>query len=261
MNDPYSVLGITRGATDREIKKAYREMSRKYHPDSYTDETEKKWAEEKFREVQEAYNQIVDERSGKTSGYGNAGGYGSSSQSYSEEDQHLMAAMNYINARRFNEAINVLNGMENRSARWYFFSSYANLGLGNNAVALDYAKKAVDMDPGNTQYTQYYEQLQAAMATAAVPVICAVTCIVLTHCVNVWEEIFAHACSKKNGCPGYDGSSQYGAYTAGNRNSCKYIIFYGGSSLYDRNCCSFIWKGPGQRVFCSLPEFGFFLKS
>lgn len=76
MNDPYSVLGITRGATDREIKKAYREMSRKYHPDSYTDETEKKWAEEKFREVQEAYNQIVDERSGKTSGYGNAGGYG-----------------------------------------------------------------------------------------------------------------------------------------------------------------------------------------
>ena len=65
MNDPYSVLGITRGATDREIKKAYREMSRKYHPDSYTDETEKKWAEEKFREVQEAYNQIVDERSGK----------------------------------------------------------------------------------------------------------------------------------------------------------------------------------------------------
>lgn len=160
MNDPYSVLGITRGATDREIKKAYREMSRKYHPDSYTDETEKKWAEEKFRDVQEAYNQIVDERSGKTSGYGNAGGYGSSSQSYSEGDQHLMAAMNYINARRFNEAINVLNGMENRSARWYFFSSYANLGLGNNAVALDYAKKAVDMDPGNTQYTQYYEQLQ-----------------------------------------------------------------------------------------------------
>ena len=60
MNDPYSVLGITRGATDREIKKAYREMSRKYHPDSYTDETEKKWAEEKFREVQEAYNQIVE---------------------------------------------------------------------------------------------------------------------------------------------------------------------------------------------------------
>ena len=48
MNDPYSVLGITRGATDREIKKAYREMSRKYHPDSYTDETEKNGRKKSF---------------------------------------------------------------------------------------------------------------------------------------------------------------------------------------------------------------------
>lgn len=74
MNDPYSILGVTRGATDREIKKAYREMSRKYHPDSYPDESQKAWAENKFREVQEAYNQIVDERSGRGrqeySGYG-----------------------------------------------------------------------------------------------------------------------------------------------------------------------------------------------
>ena len=49
--DPYSVLGVTRGATDREIKKAYRTLSRKYHPDSYSDESQKNWAEEKFREV------------------------------------------------------------------------------------------------------------------------------------------------------------------------------------------------------------------
>ena len=59
--DPYSVLGVTRGATDREIKKAYRTLSRKYHPDSYSDESQKNWAEEKFREVQEAYNQIVND--------------------------------------------------------------------------------------------------------------------------------------------------------------------------------------------------------
>lgn len=158
MNDPYSILGVTRGATDREIKKAYREMSRKYHPDSYSDEGQKRWAEEKFRQVQEAYNQIVDERSGKTGQ--NYGGYQGGGQNYSEEDQHLMAAMNYINARRFNEAIHVLNGMETRGARWYYFSSYANLGLGNNVVALDYAKKAVEMEPDNAEYRQYYQQLQ-----------------------------------------------------------------------------------------------------
>ena len=160
IRDPYSVLGVTRGAMDREIKKAYRTLSRKYHPDSYSDESQKNWAEEKFREVQEAYNQIVDERSGKSrQSYGGYGGYGGG-QDYTEEDQHLMAAMNYIRARRYNEAINVLNSMENRSARWYYFSSYANLGLGNNVVAMDYAKKAVDMDPGNQEYQQYYQQLQ-----------------------------------------------------------------------------------------------------
>lgn len=162
MNDPYSVLGVTRGATDKEIKKAYREMSRKYHPDSYTDESQKKWAEDKFRQVQEAYNQIVDERSGKTTGsYSSYGGYGGQgAQNYSEEDQHLMAAMNYIRARRYNEAINVLNSMQERSARWYYFSSYANLGLGNNVVAMDYAKRACEMDPGNQEYLQYYQRLQ-----------------------------------------------------------------------------------------------------
>ncbi len=164
MNDPYSVLGVSRSATDKEIKKAYRQLSRKYHPDSYPDESQKKWAEEKFRQVQEAYNQIVDERSGKgTQNYGSYGSYGGagSQQNYSEEDQHLMAAMNYIRARRYNEAINVLNNMENRSARWYYFSSYANMGLGNNVVAMDYAKKAVEMDPGNQEYQQYYRQLQS----------------------------------------------------------------------------------------------------
>ena len=155
--DPYSVLGVTRGATDREIKKAYRTLSRKYHPDSYSDESQKNWAEEKFREVQEAYNQIVNERSGKTNQ--SYGGYGDGGE-YTEEDQYLMAAMNYIRARRFNEAINVLNSMENRSARWYYFSSYANLGLGNNVVAMDYAKKAVELDPSNPEYQQYYQQLK-----------------------------------------------------------------------------------------------------
>ena len=106
------------------------------------------------------YNQIVDERSGKggqSYGYGDYGGQ--TGQNYSEEDQHLMAAMNYIRARRYNEAINVLNSMSERSARWYYFSSYANLGLGNNVVAMDYAKKAVDMDPGNQEYQQYYQKM------------------------------------------------------------------------------------------------------
>ena len=193
---------MTRGATDREIKKAYRTLSRKYHPDSYSDESQKNWAEEKFREVQEAYNQIVNERSGKTNQ--SYGGYGDGGE-YTEEDQYLMAAMNYIRARRFNEAINVLNSMENRSARWYYFSSYANLGLGNNVVAMDYAKKAVELDPSNPEYQQYYQQLQRGGGASpfggspfgggyAEPAIPVVICGLQILVVNVWEEICAHAC-------------------------------------------------------------------
>ena len=168
MNDPYQILGVTRDAGDREIKKAYRDLSRKYHPDSYAgkSEAEANAAAEKFKQVQEAYNRIVDERSGKATGsYGDFGGFGGfganqGRQNYSEDEQHMMAAMNYIRARRYNEALNVLNGISNRNAAWYYYSSIANMGLGNNNVALEQAKQAADMEPGNMQYRQYYQQLQ-----------------------------------------------------------------------------------------------------
>lgn len=155
--DPYSVLGVSRSASDREIKKAYRSESRKYHPDSFANRSkaEADAAAERFKQIQEAYNQIVSERSGRSSGNYNYGGQ----QSYADEDQHLMAAMNYIRARRYNEAVNVLNGIENRGARWYYFSSVANMGLGNNVIAQEYAKRAVEMEPDNMEFRQYYQQL------------------------------------------------------------------------------------------------------
>ena len=62
MMDPYSVLGVSRGASDEEIKKAYRNLSRKYHPDANVNNPNKAQAEEKFKDIQSAYNQIMDER-------------------------------------------------------------------------------------------------------------------------------------------------------------------------------------------------------
>lgn len=171
MRNPYEVLGISPNATDDEVKKAYRELSRKYHPDSYVNNPLAELAEEKFKEVQQAYEQIMKQRqSGSASranqgyGYSNAGyGYGNN-QAYGDADEQtnlqLQAARNYINARRFREALNVLAGISNRTAMWYYYSSVANMGIGNNIVAVDHARQAANMEPNNMEYVNYANQLQ-----------------------------------------------------------------------------------------------------
>ena len=61
MQDPYEVLGVSRDASTDEIKKAYRTLSRKYHPDANINNPNKAQAEEKFKQIQQAYKQIMDE--------------------------------------------------------------------------------------------------------------------------------------------------------------------------------------------------------
>ena len=129
--DPYEVLGVSRNASDDEIKKAYRTLSRKYHPDANVNNPNAAQAEEKFKQVQAAYDQIMKEKEqgysgyGSTNGYGgygNAGGYGgfggygsyggaSGAGQNDEYTMHLNAAINYIRAGKYNEALNVLSGM------------------------------------------------------------------------------------------------------------------------------------------------------
>ena len=177
--DPYQVLGISRGASDEEIKKAYRSLSRKYHPDANINNPNKAAAEEKFKQVQQAYDQIMKEKEmgasyggssyGSYGSYGGFGGFGDfgfggyqqrQSTGGSEYENHLRAAANYIQSRHFKEALNVLNAMQSRNAQWYYYSAIANNGIGNNVMALDHAKKAVSMEPNNMQYRQLLQQLE-----------------------------------------------------------------------------------------------------
>lgn len=191
MSDPYKVLGITRDATDEEIKKAYRDLSRKYHPDANVNNPNKDKAEEMFKLVQQAYDQIMNEkkyggsaygnssygqRSYGNSGYGqsdfggfggfgdfgNFGGFGNSTYQNSSESNnpHYTAASNYINNGHYQEALNVLNNIENRTAYWYFLSAIANNGVGNNVLALDFAQTAVSMEPGNMTYQRLLQTLE-----------------------------------------------------------------------------------------------------
>lgn len=191
MNNPYQVLGVSPNATEEEIKKAYRTLSRKYHPDANVNNPNKDQAEEKFKEIQAAYQQIMKERTeGYSSsgyggfgnqGYGNTGYGGGAGQSYNntyggfggfagnrgssgyEDDNHLRAAGNYIRNGYFKEARNVLDnmGMQERNARWYYYSALANAGLGNSVATLEHARKAVALEPDNYEYQSLLRQLES----------------------------------------------------------------------------------------------------
>ena len=161
INDPYSILGVSPSATNDEVKKAYRELSRKYHPDSYVDNPLSELAEEKFKEVQEAYEQIMKQREGGYNSWSaSAGQSGQYSSGSAEEDTRMQAVVNYINSRHYEEALNVLRSINNRTARWYYYSAVANVGIGNNIEAMDNAQRAYQMEPGNPDYTNLVNQLQ-----------------------------------------------------------------------------------------------------
>lgn len=180
MMNPYKVLGVAENADMDEIKKQYRKLSRMYHPDANINNPNKEQAEEKFKEVQAAYEQIVrDRENGYTGGYdGNNGSYGQSNyggfggfggfggnsagRSWEPNDApYMRAAANYINTGHFKEALNTLSNVQagERTAAWYYYSAIANSGMGNNVAALEHAETAVRMEPQNPNYTQLYNTL------------------------------------------------------------------------------------------------------
>ena len=205
MSDPYKVLGVSRDASEEEIKKAYRQLSRKYHPDANIDNPNKEQAEEMFKQVQAAYEQIIYERehpyassgsyggSGGNTGYG--GAYGGQNGTYTYDDfaeffnqafggafynagygqkrpgnpsgpndertMRMQAAANYINNRHYNEALNVLNNIEEHDALWNYYMALANIGLGRNVDAQQYARTACQMEPDNYTYRNLLSRLES----------------------------------------------------------------------------------------------------
>ncbi len=161
MQDPYSILGVPRSASDEEVKKAYRKLSRKYHPDANINNPNRDQAEEMFKLVQQAYEQVMRERQGggeSSYGYGGYGGYadpfGRRTQStyQDEESMRRTAAANYIQNGHYEEAMNVLNTLGQRGAEWHYLCSMAQMGLGNNVRALEEIREACRLDPSNMQY-------------------------------------------------------------------------------------------------------------
>ena len=153
--NPYQVLGVNENASDEEIRKAYLELVKKYHPDQYGNNPLAGLAQEKLKEVNEAYDTITKQRQGR----GSSGG----SQSYGSSGSPQFAAVRtYINQNNLVAARNTLQSISNRNAEWYFLDGVIALRMGWYDNARTSFAKAVEMDPNNQEYRTAYNSMNSA---------------------------------------------------------------------------------------------------
>ena len=158
MTDPYKVLGIPSSASDDEIKKAYRELAKKYHPDNYVNNPLKDLADEKMKEINEAYDQIMNER--QNGGSGNAAG---SSYQY-QGSSSFIAVRQKIASGDYNGAEMMLDSSSNRNAEWYYLKGCVFAGRRYYSQARAYIERACAMDPQNMEYRTAYNNLTSSQA-------------------------------------------------------------------------------------------------
>ena len=153
MKDPYEVLGVSRTASDSEIKTAYRELVKKYHPDNYANNPLADLASEKMKEINEAYDSITKGRaaqSGSSSGSYQSYSYGSGSSGYSGGSYAQVRS--YINANQLDAAESMLNTSANRDAEWYYLKGMIAYRRGWLDEARQNFQTACAMMPANYEY-------------------------------------------------------------------------------------------------------------
>ncbi len=166
MNNPYKVLGIREDATQEEIRTAYLALVKKYHPDKYSDSDLKELANEKLVEINAAYELLTKKGSARPNSatYGDArtgGSYSGSGGSYSGPNATEFArARLYINQNNIQSARAVLDAIPVRNAEWYYLYGVVYLRQGWYDKAYDYFERAVQQEPGNSEYSTAYQSVR-----------------------------------------------------------------------------------------------------
>ena len=155
MKDPYAVLGVSKNATDDEIKDAYRALARKYHPDNYTDNPLSDLAAEKMKEINEAYDAIINSRRGRKNTYNSDFSSDNGNSSFPE-------VRSLIRQGRYEQALEVLDGVpiESRNAEWYFLNGTVLYRRGWFDQAYTSFATAQRMDPSNAEYRNAFNRAQ-----------------------------------------------------------------------------------------------------
>jgi len=152
MKDPYEVLGLQRGASKDEVKSAYRKLAKKYHPDMNENNPLQDLAEEKFKEIQWAYDEIMN---GNTS----SSYQGSGNGSYESGSSTLSSIRHLIQTGRFQEAIRALNGISTRNAEWNYLMGVCYVNMGSIGQGVQYVQTAASMEPSNFEYKNFLNQI------------------------------------------------------------------------------------------------------
>ena len=173
MNDPYSVLGVSPSASDEEIKKAYRDLARKYHPDNYHDNPLADLAQEKMKEINEAYDTVTRQRSSGNAyqSYGGSAGqnysgysgqsYSGARQGYSSQNSAFADVRAAIDAGNIQLAEQLLNQKSTRTAEWHFLMGSVCYRKGWMDEAARYFQTAVSMEPFNAEYRQALQYMNS----------------------------------------------------------------------------------------------------
>ena len=156
VKDPYEVLGVKKGASQEEIKEAYRKLAKKYHPDQYANNPLSDLAQEKMKEINDAYNILTKN--------GNAGANSYSQRTYTNNDSSKSIynrVRMMIDSNNIAGAEQLLDQVSNRNDEWYFLKGVICLRRGWHNMAYENIRHAIQLNPTNPEYQQVLRNMNA----------------------------------------------------------------------------------------------------
>jgi len=166
MTNPYEVLGVKEGTSKEDIKKAYRELAKKYHPDQYGDNPLKDLAEIKMRELNEAYDSLM-KNNGSSNSHSSSSGYSSQNNSGSTSNDDYTSNNIYqsirmdINSGNTSSAEQKLSSMNTKTAEWNYLMGMVHLKKGWQDSAYTFISRACSQEPNNIEYRRSFNELNS----------------------------------------------------------------------------------------------------